>query len=217
MTSTDELPAGSPYVFVSYAHDSARHEKDVITFGTLLRIELGINAHLDEWHVGDRRDWSEWAPKQLETADFVLAIASPMFRERADGQGDVKEGRGSRYEGALMRDKMTEDRDTWMRKILPVVLPGGAVSDIPRFLQPYAATHYLIDSLTLDGVLELWRVLVQQPLHPLPPLGTAPPLPTEEVLTFPPRLTPATKAGNTVKVKKARAKNIVGGDFHSHG
>lgn len=217
MTSTDEMPAGSPYVFISYAHDSAQHKKDVIAFGALLRIQLGINAHLDEWHAGQRRDWSEWALEQLETADFVLAIASPMFRERADGRGDVTEGRGSRYEGALMRDKMTEDRVTWMRKILPVVLPDGVVSDIPRFLQPYAATHYRIESMTLDSVMELWRVLVGRPQHPLPPLGTPPPLPSEDVLALPPQLKPPAKAGNTVKVTRSKAKNIVGGDFHSHG
>jgi hypothetical protein len=217
MTSTDEVPASSPYVFISYAHDSAQHEKDVMMFGALLRSQLGINAHLDEWHADERRDWSEWALEQLETADFVLAIASPMFRERADGHGDATEGRGSRYEGALMRDKMTEDRVTWIRKILPVVLPGGTVSGIPRFLQPYTATHYLIKSLTPDGVVELWRLLIGRPQHPLPPLGTPPPLPAQDVLALPPQLNSAAKAGNTVKVKRSKAKNIVGGDFHTHG
>lgn len=217
MTSTDKAPAGSPYVFISYAHDSAQHKKDVITFGSLLRSKLGIDAHLDEWHADQRRDWSEWALEQLETADFVVAVASPMFRERADGRGDTAQGRGSRYEGALMRDKMTEDRATWLRKILPVVLPGGVVSDIPRFLQPYAATHYRVESLTPEGVVELWRLLIGRPQHPLPPLGTPPPLPADDVLPFPARSTPPAKNGNTVKVNRTKARNIVGGDFHSHG
>lgn len=217
MTSTDDVPAGSPRVFISYAHDTAQHKKQVLAFASLLRTELGIDAHLDEWYADERRDWSEWALQQLESADYVLAIASPRFRERADGQGDATEGRGSRHEGALMRDKMTEDRATWLRKILPVVLPGGYIADIPRFLLPYTATHYLIPSLTPDGVLELRRMLVRQPRHRLPPLGTPAPLPTDEVVAVSPRLTPPVKTGNTVKAKNVRARNIVGGDFHSHG
>jgi hypothetical protein len=213
MTSTDEVPTNAPRVFISYAHDSDPHKKAVMAFGELLRAN-GIDAHLDEWYVHDRRDWSEWAPEQLESAEFVLAIASPKFRERADGRAKGPDGRGSQYEGALMRNKMTEDRITWLRKILPIVLPGRDVSEIPEFLLPYSATHYVIAELTSEGILELRRVLFGQPRYPLPPLGAPAPFPADDRVP-PPYRAPA--AGNQVRVKKSRAKNIVGGDFHSHG
>lgn len=212
MTSPDEVPASAPRVFISYAHDSERHKKTVMAFGELLRVH-GIDAHLDEWYAHDRRDWSEWALEHVESADFVLAIASPKFRDRADGRAAGPHGRGSQFEGALMRNKMTEDRRKWIRKILPVVLPGWTVGDIPEFLLPYSATHYLIDELSSEGIVELLRVLTGQPSHPLPPLGTLPSLPSDGTVQ-PPYRAPA--AGNQVRVKNSKARNIVGGDFHAH-
>lgn len=217
MTSTYDVPADSPRVFISYSHDSEDHKNTVIAFGTLLRTQLGIDAHLDEWYVNGRRDWSEWAIEQLESADYVLAIASPKFRERADGRSAGPAGRGAQFEGALMRNKVTQDRATWMRKILPVVLPGAKIADIPEFLLPYSATRYVIRRLTPDGIVELRRVLFQQPLHGFPPLGTPPPLSSEDVVSPRPQSGKPPKAGNHVRVTKSKARNIVGGDFNLHG
>lgn len=217
MTATDQVSARSPRVFISYAHDSSEHKQSVLTFGKLLREQLGIDAHLDEWYVDERRDWSEWALQQLESADFVLAIASPKFRERTDGQGDPAEGRGSRHEGALMRDKMTEDRATWLRKILPVVLPGQSLTGIPQFLLPYSATHYFVHRLTPDGILELRRVLVRRPRHPLPPLGAPPPLAADDPNGPAPHFFSPPTTGNRVTVSRSKARDIVGGDVHHHG
>lgn len=216
MTLTNQVHPDSPRVFISYAHDSAEHKTAVIEFGRLLRVQLGIDAHLDEWYANERRDWAIWAIEQLDSADYVLAIASPKFRERADGRSLDTEGRGSQFEGALMRNKMTEDRATWISKILPVVLPGMAVSDIPEFLLPYSATHYLVTRLTPDGIGELRRVLVQQPRHPLPPLGIPTPIPSETVAPPTQHGTKQVKTGNRVRVTGSRARIIVGGDFHSH-
>lgn len=116
-----------------------------------------------------------------------------------------------------MRNKMAQDRATWIRKILPVVLPGGTVADIPEFLLPYSATHYIVHRLTPDGILDLRRVLVRQPRHALPPLGSPQPLPSEEVTPAQPRRVKPPKAGNRVRVTKSTATNIVGGDFNSRG
>lgn len=218
MTSTHDVPADSPRVFISYSHDSEEHENTVREFGTLLRSQLGIDAHLDKWYVNDRRDWSEWAIEQLESADYVLAIASPKFRERADGRTAGPQGRGAQFEGAIMRNKMTQDRATWIRKILPVVLPGATIADIPEFLLPYSATHYVVSRLTPDGIVDLRRALIRQPRHPLPLLGTPPPLPAEDVVVAaPPQRVKPPKAGNHVRVTKSKARNIVGGDFNSRG
>lgn len=216
MTSKDDVPADSPRVFISYSHDSENHKNTVVAFATLLRTQLGIDAHLDEWYLNDRRDWSEWAIEQLESADYVLAIASPKFRERADGRSAGPQGRGAQYEGALMRNKMTEDRATWMRKILPVVLPGAEIADIPEFLLPYSATHYVVRRLTPDGIVDLRRVLVRQPRHALPPLGTPPPLSSEDVVPPHPQGVKPPKVGNRVRVTKSKARNIVGGDFNTY-
>lgn len=211
------MPAESPRVFISYAHDSEEHKRTVLEFGELLRAQLGIDAHVDEWYANQRRDWAAWAIEQLESADYVLAIASPKFRERADGRSAAHEGRGSQFEGAMMRNKMTEDRATWIAKILPVVLPGMTISGIPEFLLPYSSTHYIISRITPDGVVELRRVLGRVPRHPLPPLGTPPPIPAGNVVPPIQQSVKPVNTGNRVRVTKSKARIIAGGDVHSHG
>jgi hypothetical protein len=155
-------------VFISYAYDS---ERQVHEFAWFLRAEGGIDIRFDLWDADRRRDWSVWIIEQVREADFVLVVASSAYKRRAEGGADSAEGRGVRFEAALLRDLLTQDRATWVHKVLPVVLPGRSVAEIPAFLQPYAASHYVIDSLTLDGVDELYRVITGQPRHRPPSLG----------------------------------------------
>jgi hypothetical protein len=184
-----EPPGVHPRVFISYAHDSAAHQDHVREFATFLRVRAGIDARLDVWaDDGRRRDWSRWAIQQFDRANFVIAIASPKFRERADGRAPYGEGRGVEFEGAIMRNKMTEDQQAWIRRILPVVLPGHSVAEIPEFLFPYSATHYVIESITLDGIAELHRALTGTPRYVVPKLGEPiPPAPAGLEEAAPPR------------------------------
>lgn len=209
-------PTNCPRVFISYAQESEAHKEQVRKFGTLLR-KLGIDAHMDQWHAHERRDWSQWAIEQLDTADFVIAVASPAFRNRADGTAPSHEGRGAQFEGAILRNRMTQDRTTWTRRILPVVLPGDTVDDIPEFLSPYSATHYVIEDLTPDGILKLRRTLLRQSAHPLPPLGTPAPLssPPEETTSSTPRT--SQRGGQTINVSHSSVGNFVAGDYHDYG
>jgi hypothetical protein len=203
-----------PRVFISYAQESEAHIEQVRKFGTLLR-ELGIDAQMDQWHAHERRDWSQWAIEQLDKADFVIAVASPAFRNRADGTAPSHEGRGAQFEGAILRNRMTQDRTTWIRRILPVVLPENTVDNIPEFLLPYSATHYVIEDLTPDGILELRRTLLRQSAHPLPPLCKPAPLPPEESTSSTSR--PAQRGGQTINVNHSSVGNFVAGDYHDNG
>jgi hypothetical protein len=98
-------------------------------------------------------------------------MASPEFRERADGRGSPTDGRGSRFEGAMMRAKMTANQSLWIGRILPVVLPGRSVDEIPDFLFPHSSTYYKIPEFTLDGVAELHWVLSRSSPNPMPKRG----------------------------------------------
>ena len=160
-----------PRVFISYAYDSEQHKRQVHEFARFLRAEGGIDVRFDLWEADQRRDWSAWIVEQVRTADFVLVVASPAYRHRADGDADPAEGRGVQFEAALLRDLLTQDRDTWVHKVLPVVLPGRSVEEIPAFLQPHAASRYVVACLTIDGIDELYRVITGQPRHRPPGLG----------------------------------------------
>ncbi|WP_326943908.1 hypothetical protein OG439_28650 [Amycolatopsis sp. NBC_01307] len=61
-----------------------------------------------------------------------------------DGEEPPHVGRGARFEGAVLRDQVTGDIDEYTARILPVVLPGRAVDEIPRFLNPYSTTHFVV-------------------------------------------------------------------------
>jgi SEFIR domain-containing protein len=166
---TEQLTA--PRVFVSYSHDSAEHKELVREFCTFLQRDVGVDVRLDQWDDDGARDWSAWAIEQLTMADFVLAIASPNYKVRAEGLAAPDKGRGSQFESAIMRDRMTRDLPAETRRILAVVLPGGSVDDIPIFLRPYATTHFVIDEISHEGVLGLRAAFANVARHPKPKRG----------------------------------------------
>lgn len=168
MTTEGHRP---PRVFVSYAYDSEQHKQHVHNFARLLREQCGIDVRFDQWDADRRRDWSIWIIDQLQNADYVLVIASPAYKRRAEGSAAASDGRGVQFEAALLRDMLTKDRTTWMPKVLPVVLPGRSIDEIPAFLQPYSASHYIVDTLTTEGIDQLYRTITRQPRHHTPKLG----------------------------------------------
>ncbi|MEU5848660.1 effector-associated domain 2-containing protein [Saccharopolyspora shandongensis] len=170
LTDIRRVDGPRPRVFVSYTHDSELHKSHVLEFGTFLR-KHGIDARLDRWDTDRRRDWYSWAIAEMTTADFVIVVASPVYRQLGDGNGPSDRHRGIQSEAALLRDLLHADRETWLRKLLPVVLPGHDLTGIPLFLQPYSADHYWVTELSEAGADDLLRVLTAQPGHPRPALG----------------------------------------------
>ncbi|MEU4248940.1 SEFIR domain-containing protein [Amycolatopsis sp. NPDC026612] len=179
------MPRDHPKVFVSYTHDSPEHLESVREFATFLRSGQGIDVVLDQWVSDRRQDWQAWATKNILESDFVIVVASEGYRRMGDGYGPNDRNPGGQAEAATLRDLLLGDRQDWTRKLLPVVLPGHGVEEIPQFLQPRAADHYVIGSITPEGTDELLRHLTGQPRHLLPPLGEQP--------VLPPRSGPASK------------------------
>lgn len=168
-----------PRVFISYAHDSEQHLRQVHEFAWFLRVDCGIDVRLDVWDADQRRDWSVWVMEQVQEAEFVLVVASPAYKHRAEGGvAERSGGCGVQFEAALLRTLLAKDLEQWVHKVLPVVLTGRSVDEIPLFLQPHAATHYAVVSLTMAGVDGLYRVLTGQPRHQPPDPGRLVILPT---------------------------------------
>lgn len=160
-----------PRVFITYAHDCAEHVDLVLRFATLLRRDAGVDVHLDQWYDDGPRDWSAWAGEQIREADFIIAIASPAYKYRTDGLAPANEGRNVQYEAALIRDNLTRDLAEQTRRILPVVLPGRSVEELPAFLRPHTTTHYVIDELTVDALGHLLAAFHGVARVPLPERG----------------------------------------------
>ncbi len=163
------FPVGSTVtVFISYAHDDEQHRAAVREFAASLRAQ-GIDADIDSWADTDRRDWQAWATEHILSADFVLVVASKVYREMGDGLGPADRHRGVQAEAALLRDLLSADRGKWTKKILPVILPGHRIDEIPLFLQPNNVDRYDVSSPA--GMEHLLRTLTRQPEHVRPPLG----------------------------------------------
>ncbi|WIX92527.1 SEFIR domain-containing protein [Amycolatopsis sp. DG1A-15b] len=160
-----------PRVFVTYSHDSEQHKESVLRFCTFLRAEAGIDLHLDRWYENVRRDWSVWAIRQLTEADFILVVASPGYRRKADGWADDADGRGAQFEGAIIRDNLTRNLPAETARVLPVVLPGRNADEIPAFLHAATSSQYTVSSFTHAGAAELLAVLRGVARHPMPPRG----------------------------------------------
>lgn len=168
--------AVGPKVFVSYAHDDVHHKEAVLAFARLL-VTCGIDVEFDEWRTDRRQDWYSWALCEIRDADFVVVVASPRYREVGDGGAPADLHRNVQAEARVLRDFLLDDYETWMPKVLPVVLPGGSVGQLPLFVQSRAASHYLVTSVTQDGIEDLLRVVTAQPRHVPPAPGAVPYLP----------------------------------------
>lgn len=179
--------AAPPNVFVSYAHDDEQHKESVRALSEFL-LRCGLDVHLDRWNLQRRRDWSQWGIERVRTADFVLVVASPKCRRVGDGDVGNDQHRGLQSELALLRELLQKDRAGWLPKVLPVVLPGGSVEDLPLFLQPQSVDHYLVEELTVSGAEDLLRALTAQPAYVRPAVAGS-------VVQLPPRLAALRDAG----------------------
>ncbi|WP_410595666.1 SEFIR domain-containing protein [Amycolatopsis sp. lyj-23] len=151
-----------PYVLISYAQEDETHNEAVRHLAQLLRSN-GVEAELDLYAARHRQDWAAWYQQQITRADFVLVIASPEYKEQAEGQGPPSQGRSVSWESLLIREDIYRDRQVALRKYLPVVLPGHSVDDLPAWLNPRTATSYSVEELSYNGVVELLRVITDQP------------------------------------------------------
>jgi len=153
------VPAGGPRVFVTYTHDSADHKKHVAALCGLLA-DAGIRVTVDQNEPSDvRRDWSEWMTTGIHRAGYVVAIASPAYRSVGLSEfGDRVHG-GAQAEYRLLMSLLRENRSTWLPRILPVILPGHTVDEIPVGFQPYDADHYHVPRLDAAGIAELVGVI----------------------------------------------------------
>jgi hypothetical protein len=165
-----------PRVFVSYTHDDPSHKANVLAFCEFL-VQSGVDVRLDQWNTSERRDWQLWATAEILNADFVIVVASPLCRLIGDGAVDHTTHRGMQSEMRTLRELYHSDPATWQRKMLPAVLPAYSVTDIPLFLRPWTADHYVVSSLDPQGAEDLLRALTGQAARKRPSLGPLTPYP----------------------------------------
>jgi hypothetical protein len=145
----------SPIVFISYSHDSPLHRERVLAFAQKLR-EDGIDARLDRF-VDPPEGWARWTAKEIERADFVLAVCTAVYASRfLGGEPAVTEGRGSRWEALLLTQKIYE-RGGHNSHIIPILFDELGDEHIPA---PLKGTRYYYMEASYES---LYRRLTNQP------------------------------------------------------
>ncbi|MGX7829680.1 SEFIR domain-containing protein [Actinokineospora sp. 24-640] len=162
----------APRAYVSYYAESVEHVDQVRSFAALLRSH-GIDARMDIWAGTARLDRPLWSLNELRAADRVLVIASPTYRRVGDDGVAVAEMADLAGELAALRDLVHGDRDGWLPRIVPVLLPGRDIVEVPVFMQARTAGAIRVAELTSAGVRPLLRELTGSPEHLPPRLGPA--------------------------------------------
>jgi hypothetical protein len=149
-------------VFVSYAQESPSHKAAVAELCQCL-LAQGVDVRFDQQDLHQRRNWDEWTNTEILRADYILVIASPDYRAAGNGElDDDLQRRGVVSEYRRLADLLHRHRSEWIKKILPVVLPGQSADDIPLSFLPGTADYYKVSSITGEGAADLLEVL----LHP---------------------------------------------------
>ena len=110
-----------PNVFISYSHDSTEHADRVLALADALR-DNGIDVVLDQYiHPAPAEGWTHWMDHQIDAADFVLLICTEVYRRRVMGHEKPGKGKGVRWEGTLIYNRIYNDEPSGTR-FVPVLL-----------------------------------------------------------------------------------------------
>jgi hypothetical protein len=117
------------------------HRERALDLAQSLRLK-GIEANIDQFIEHDPPTWPRWMLDEVRGADFVLCLASPLYKMRTEGLGDPSIGRGSRWEGAVITEELYAQFPGSQAKFVAVVLDGCSSDDIPDVLMPLGRTYY---------------------------------------------------------------------------
>jgi TIR domain len=166
---TEQRP---PRVFISYSHDTAKHQERVLGLADRLRTD-GIDAEIDQYNAAPPEGWPLWCERQIASADVVLMVCTETYYHRVSGDEERGKGLGVVWEARIIR-QLLYDTGAVCDKVVPVLFSDASPEQIPTPIKGW--TRYVVD--TEDGYEDLYRRLTGQPRLLRPALGTIRALPT---------------------------------------
>ena len=168
----------NPLVFISYSQDSVAFADKVLAFSNRLRSE-GIDAILDQYEEAPPEGWPRWMENSINKADYVIVVGSKGYYDKIYGNVEQGKGRGVKWEGNLIYQKLYMS-DSINEKYIPVVFNETDLEYIPAPLQ--GSTYYNVsDDVRFDRLY--WRLRGITTKNK-PPLGKLRPLPKKERKTL---------------------------------
>ncbi len=167
--------AENPRVFISYSHQDADYENNVLNFSNKLRSE-GVDANVDLYEDSPSEGWPRWMENQIREADFVLVISSKSYYDKCYSEN---KGKGVSWEVNIVYQQIYDSKSE-NTKFIPVYFDEN---DVQYILTPIKSfTYYNIG--TKDGYEKLYWRLRGVTQTQRPPLGKLKPLPKKERKTM---------------------------------
>ena len=150
-------------VFISYSHDSDSHRQFVADLSARLRQD-GLDCHIDQYINGfPSEGWQRWMEDQIEQADFVLMVCTPIYLKRYQGKERLG-GKGVTFEGVVVSQHLY-DSFYQNDKFIPIIPEHGSYNNVPIALKAF--NTYTLQTQYDD----LYRYLTSQPKLVTPPIG----------------------------------------------
>ena len=172
------MSVSPPRVVISYSHDSEAHADRVLALADRLRAD-GIDAMIDLYTPAPPQGWPAWCEEQIRQGAFVLIVCTETYLRRFNLEEQPGVGLGVAWEGRLIK-QLLYNAASVSSKFAPVLFADGLDAHVPVPLA--GATIHRIE--TPQGYEGLLRLLTDQPLTPMPPLGRRPELPPRQRQTF---------------------------------
>jgi hypothetical protein len=138
-------------VFFSYSHDGEEHKNWVRAAAADLEAR-GLEVILDQTHLEFGQDIHHFTEAAVKSADFVLLICTPIYKQKADGRQ-----RGVGTETTLIT---SEIYDGATNKFIAVLRTGDRKESIPDYMK-----HTLwVDVRTGSIESENWKQLADHML-----------------------------------------------------
>src|SRR5262249_43189691 len=150
------------------------HRDRVLELADRLRAD-GIDAVIDQYIQFPPEGWPAWCETEIRKANFVPMVCTETYLRRVDGEEEPGKGHGVLWEARPIRQHLY-DAGSVSSKFVPVLLADGRSAHVPTPVK--GGTIYRVE--TTEGYESLLRLLTDQPLTPMPPLGrprTLPPRP----------------------------------------
>ena len=145
-------------VFISYSHDTPKLKQWISELAVRLR-RNGVNAILDQWHLGPDDDVTLFIERGFKDSDKVLVICTDSYVSKAnDGEDSIG------YESMIVTQKLVEDLGT--NKFIPIIRQTEWEDKTPEFLKERAYVDFT-DDTQFDAKFEelLYDRLLLPPLQ----------------------------------------------------
>ncbi|BAY74356.1 hypothetical protein NIES25_07690 [Nostoc linckia NIES-25] len=160
-------------VFISYSWDSAEHKERVLALANTLRNPWGIETDIDQYirakpPFTPSQGWDLWMEKRIEWAEFVLIVCTETYKRRFSGDEEPGIGRGSTWEGTIIRQHLYNNQ-LLNTRFIPVVFSSQDLTHVPIIFN--GNDKYILEDE--KSFRELYYRLRKEPIVAMPEIATA--------------------------------------------